>query len=81
MAIERERIPAVVVLMLLLTGSIIIYLLMVPAPVAYKLLGINNTSSIVSTVPKGEYYYNLNTYIGGKQQAVKHFLFIGHIRR
>ncbi len=70
MAIERERIPAVVVLMLLLTGSIVIYLLMVPAPVAYKLLGINNTSSIVSTVPKGEYYYTMNTYIGGNSKPL-----------
>ncbi|MEM0144076.1 MAG: hypothetical protein QXL94_09095, partial [Candidatus Parvarchaeum sp.] len=65
MAVERERIPAVVALMLILIGSIVIYLLLVPPPVAYKLLGINNSSSSTPSIPVGEYYQNLNTYIGG----------------
>ncbi len=68
MAMERERIPAVVVLMLILIGSIVIYLLLVPAPVAYKLLGITNTSNVSVSVPVGEYFYNLNTYLGGNSQ-------------
>ncbi|MCL4376442.1 hypothetical protein M1558_03050 [Candidatus Parvarchaeota archaeon] len=70
MAVERERIPAVVVLMLILIGSIVIYLLLVPPPVAYKLLGINNTSVTTPSIPAGEYYQNLNTYIGGNSQPV-----------
>ncbi|MCL4362320.1 MAG: hypothetical protein OH338_03070 [Candidatus Parvarchaeota archaeon] len=70
MAVERERIPAVVVLMLILIGSIVIYLLLVPAPVAYKLLGINNTSVSTPSVPAGEYYQNLDTYIGGNSKSV-----------
>jgi len=68
MAMERERIPAVVALMLILIGSIVIYLLLVPPPVAYKLLGINNSSVSAPTIPAGEYYQNLNTYIGGNSQ-------------
>jgi hypothetical protein len=70
MAIERERIPAVVILMLILIGSIVIYLLLVPPPVAYKLLGINNTTTVVPSIPAGEYYQNLNTYIGGNSQPM-----------
>ncbi|MCL5976408.1 MAG: hypothetical protein M1580_02310 [Candidatus Parvarchaeota archaeon] len=70
MAVERERIPAVVVLMLILIGSIVIYLLLVPAPVAYKLLGINNTSVSTPSIPAGEYYQNLDTYIGGNSKSV-----------
>ena len=70
MAVERERIPAVVVLMLILIGSIVFYLLLVPPPVAYKLLGINNTSVTTPSIPAGEYYQNLNTYIGGNSQPV-----------
>ncbi|MCL5106655.1 MAG: hypothetical protein M1322_00840 [Candidatus Parvarchaeota archaeon] len=70
MAVERERIPAVVALMLILIGSIVIYLLLVPPPVAYKLLGINNSSVSTPSIPAGEYYYGLNTYIGGNSQPV-----------
>ncbi|MCL4396767.1 hypothetical protein M1494_00240 [Candidatus Parvarchaeota archaeon] len=70
MAVDRERIPAVVVLMLVLIGSIVIYLLLVPPPVAYKLLGINNSSVSTPSIPVGEYYQNLNTYIGGNSQPV-----------
>ncbi len=70
MAIERERIPAVVILMLILIGSIVIYLLLVPPPVAYKLLGINNTTTVTPSIPAGEYYQNLNTYIGGNSQPI-----------
>ena len=70
MAVERERIPAVVALMLILIGSIVIYLLLVPPPVAYKLLGINNTSVTTPSIPAGEYYQNLNTYIGGNGKPV-----------
>ena len=70
MAVERERIPAVVALMLILIGSIVIYLLLVPPPVAYKLLGINNTGVTTPSIPVGEYYQNLNTYIGGNSQPV-----------
>lgn len=65
MEIERERVPAVVLLMLILAGSIVIYLLLVPPPVAYKLLGITNSSSSLQSVPKGEFYYNMDTYLGG----------------
>ncbi len=70
MVVERERIPAVVALMLILIGSIVIYLLLVPPPVAYKLLGINNTTVKTPSIPKGEYYQNLNTYIGGNSKPV-----------
>lgn len=70
MAVERERIPAVVVLMLILIGSIVIYLLLVPPPVAYKLLGINNTSVTTPSIPVGEYYQNITTYIGGNSQPI-----------
>lgn len=70
MVVERERIPAVVVLMLILIGSIVIYLLLVPPPVAYKLLGINNTSVSTPSIPAGEYYQNLDTYIGGNSKSV-----------
>ena len=77
MALERERIPAVVVLMLILIGSIVIYLLLVPPPVAYKLLGINNSNVSVPSIPVGEYYQNLNTYIGGNSQPVNTSYLLG----
>lgn len=77
MAIERERIPAVVVLMLILVGSVVIYILIVPPPVAYKLLGINNTTVAIPSIPAGEYYQNLNTYIGGNSKPVNTSYLLG----
>jgi hypothetical protein len=77
MAIERERIPAVVVLMLILVGSVVIYLLLVPPPVAYRLLGINNSTSHVSSIPYGEYYTNINTYVGSNSNPVNTTYTIG----
>ncbi len=77
MVVERERIPAVVILLLMLIGSVVIYLLLVPPPVAYKLLGINNTSTSVPTIPKGEFYKSLNIYIGGNSKPINTSYSIG----
>ncbi len=64
----RERIPAVVVLMLMLIGSIVVYLLLVPPATTYKLLGINNTSTNAFSVPPGTFFKNISSYIGGYPQ-------------
>ena len=66
MADNREKIPAVVILMIMLISSVVIYILLVPPPVAYKLLGINNTTTSPGfTVPAGAFFKNISTYIGG----------------
>jgi hypothetical protein len=36
--------------------------------VAYKLLGINNTTTTKPSIPTGEYYAQLNTYLGGNSK-------------
>ncbi len=77
MSIERERVPAVVILILLLIGAVVIYVLLLPAPVAYKLLGINNTSVVTPSIPTGEYFHYLNTYIGGNSQPINTTYTIG----
>ncbi|EFD93088.1 MAG: hypothetical protein BJBARM5_0095 [Candidatus Parvarchaeum acidophilus ARMAN-5] len=68
MAIERASIPAVVILILMLIAAVVIYIRLVPPPVAYKLLGINNTTTTKPSIPTGEYYAQLNTYLGGNSK-------------
>ncbi len=64
----RERIPAVVMLLLALIGFVIIYLLMVPPQTAYNLITGNTTSpapSNTTPVANGAFYYPFTSYIGG----------------
>jgi hypothetical protein len=66
----RERISAAVILIIFLIGAIVIYLVMIPQPVAYNLLFGNFSQSSGSTpppppTPLGSFYTPLSSYIGG----------------
>lgn len=70
---QRERVPAAVILIVFIIGATVIYLVTLPAPIAYSLVFGNfsqQTSTVNNTsVPKGAFYAPITTYVGGNPSA------------
>ncbi len=76
MSDDRERIPAAVVLIIFLIGAVVVYLVTIPQPVAYRLIfgnfstsshtGTNNSGNVA---PPSSFYYPITSYLGGNPAA------------
>ncbi len=81
-SIERERVPAAVILIIFLIGGIVVYLIMIPSPVAYSLIFGNFSQQQQPTppptaTPVGSFYYPLSSYVGGNSAPAQTFYSMG----
>jgi hypothetical protein len=71
----RERIPAAVILIIFLIGAIVVYLITIPQPVAYKLIFGNFSTNTTTNKthlsgPVGSFYFPITSYLGGNPSVI-----------
>lgn len=82
MSDDRERISAAVVLIIFLIGAIVVYLVTLPQPIAYRLIFGNFSTqpshpSTNNTAPLNSFYYQITSYLGGNPSAINSTYSIG----